>query len=271
MTNQSTISVPVKDIQRRTWATGDYDRIAVTMPLMSELLCEELDLRGGERVLDVASGSGNTVLAAARRHCVATGIDYVPALVERARIRAEAEQLTVQLHLADAENLPFADGTFDVVLSTIGVMFAPDQRRAASELLRVCRPGGRIGLASWTEAGFAGRLFGLFGKYVPPRADSPSPLVWGEERGLAELFGDHVTGVRATLADQVFRYPSVEHYVSWFRGYFGPAMSTFAALSEPDAVRLAAEFADLVEAFNTAEDGTVVLPAEYLRYRAVRR
>ncbi|MEU6642917.1 methyltransferase domain-containing protein [Saccharomonospora sp. NPDC046836] len=261
----------LKAAQRRTWASGDYAKIAGAMPLMGELLCEDIDLRGGERVLDVATGSGNTALSAARRHCVVTGIDYVPALVERARVRAAAEQLTVTFQVGDAEELPFADGAFDVVLSTIGVMFAPDQRQAADELVRVCRPGGRLGLTNWTAGGFAGQVFELYARYVPPPKDLPSPMVWGEEAGLAELLGDHVREVRASTLDQVFRYPSVASYVEGFRAYFGPTITTFGGLPPEGQERLAAELTELVSSFNTATDGTLVLPAEYLRYRAVRR
>lgn len=260
----------VKTAQRNMWASGDYARIAETMPLMSELLCEEIDLRGGERVLDVATGSGNTALAAARRHTVATGVDYVPALIDRARIRAEAEQLDVDFQVGDAERLPVPDGSFDVVLSTIGVMFAPDQRAAAGELVRVCRPGGRIGLTNWPPAGFVAELFALFGRYAPPPEGVPSPLRWGDRHGLAELFGDAVREVRTSTGRQVFRYPSVSDYVRWFRTYFGPTVTTFAALADAERDRLDADFAALVARYNTAADGTLVLPAQYLTYVATR-
>ncbi|MBK1788107.1 class I SAM-dependent methyltransferase [Prauserella cavernicola] len=261
----------MKTAQQQVWAAGDYSRIGAALPLMSELLCEDADLRGGERVLDVATGSGNTALAAARRHCVVTGVDYVPALLERARLRASAEQLEVDFQVGDAEELDFPDDAFDVVLSTLGVMFAPDQRRTADELLRVCGPGGRIALTSWTPSGFGGTVFELFNRFVPAPPDTPSALRWGSDDGLVELFGDRVREVRTRIRRQVFRYPSVEHYVRWYATYFGPTIAAEDALDAAGRERLRAEFAALIGELNTAADGTLVLPAEYLSFHAVAR
>jgi len=259
----------VKSTQQQTWATGDYGRIGTTLVLMGELLCEAADLCAGWRVLDVATGSGNTALSAARRHCRVTGIDYVPDLVDQARARAAADHLEVEFAVGDAEQIPLPDQSFDAVLSTIGVMFAPDHARAAAELLRVCRPGGRIGLTAWTPDGFVGEMFELYARYVPPPPGLLSPVLWGTEDHLRRLFGDAVSELRATIRSQVFRYPSAAHYVEWLRTWFGPTIRTFVGLDEHCRNTLATEFEALVQRHNRVDDGTLVLGAEYLEVVAV--
>ena len=252
----------IKERQRRAWASGDYAMFGAALLIMSELLCEAVDLRPGQRVLDVATGGGNTALAAARRFGETTGIDYVPALLERARERAAAERLEVDFREGDAEGIPFPDASFDVVLSTVGVMFAPDQERAAGELLRVCRPGGRIGLANWTPDGFAGELGSLFGGYLPPSPGLKPPALWGTEERLRELLG--VEDLRITRRSFVFRYRSVAHYLEVLRGQLGPTRETFLALEPAQRQRLAGDVADLIGRFNRAGEGTMVVPSDYL-------
>ena len=252
----------IKDRQREMWAAGDYAAVATPLLITSELLCEAVDLRAGTRVLDVATGSGNTALAAARRRCETTGIDYVPALLERARERAAAERLELRLQEGDAESLPFPDGAFDYVLSTFGVMFAPDQARAAREILRVSRRGGRVGLASWTPEGFVGQWFQLTARYAPPPPGSRSPLVWGTEAGLRELLG--AAPMRLEKRLYTMRYPSLRHWLDYFRENFGPTRQTFLGLDAARQERFAAELLELAARFNRSGDDTAVLPAEYL-------
>ena len=253
----------IKERQQRAWASGDYAMFGATLLIMSELLCEAVDVRPGERVLDVATGSGNTALAAARRFGEATGIDYVPDLLERGRERAAAERLAVVFREGDAEDVPFPDASFDVVLSTVGVMFAPDQERAASELLRVCRPGGRIGLANWTPDGFAGELGSLFGSYLPPAPGLKPPTLWGTEGRLRELFGA-AGGLRVARRTFVFRYRSVGHYLEVLETQLGPTRETLRTLDPARRERLAGEIAALVGRFNRSGDETVAVPSDYL-------
>jgi SAM-dependent methyltransferase len=254
----------VKLAQQQMWTAGDYGRVGTTLVLMGELLCEAADLRAGWRVLDVATGSGNTALSAARRHCRVSGIDYVPELLEQARARAAAERLDVEFTTGDAEQIPFPDRSFDAVLSTIGVMFAPDHARAAAELVRVARPGATIGLTAWTPDGFVGEMFALYARYVPAPPGLPSPLLWGTEAHLRHLFGDALRTLRTTLRSQVFRYPSPASYVEFYRTWFGPTMRTFAALDGAGRTALASEFEALVRRHNRAGDGTLILAADYL-------
>lgn len=261
----------IKTRQQAVWASGDYSNIGTRLVIIGEQLCEAVDLRSGERVLDVATGNGITALAAARRYADVTGIDYVPSLIERAQERAAADRLPITFQVADAEALPFADGSFDVVLSTVGVMFAPDQSRAAGQLLRVCRSGGRIGLASWTPEGFLGRLFKLIATYAPPPAGLQSPMRWGSEAGLRELFGDGVRTLDVTRRMYSFRYRDAAHWIAEFRGTYGPTHKLFAGL---DADRQAALERDLTTLLNGHDIGGgkgLVVPAEYLEVVAQRR
>ena len=261
----------IKERQQRAWASGDYAVFGAALVIMSELLCEAVDLRPGQKVLDVATGSGNTALAAARRFGETSGIDYVPDLLERARERASAEGLEVDFREGDAEGIPFPDASFDVVLSTVGSMFAPDQERAAGELLRVCRPGGRVGLANWTPDGFAGELGSLFGSYLPPSPGLKPPALWGTEERLRELLGDGVEDLRISRRSFVFRYRSVAHYFEVLRGQLGPTRETFLALEPVVRERLAGDVVDLVGRFNRSGDDTLVVPSDYLEVVATRR
>ncbi|MBA2345526.1 MAG: class I SAM-dependent methyltransferase [Rubrobacter sp.] len=240
------------------------------MLIMSELLCEAVDLRPGQRVLDVATGSGNTALAAARRFCDVTGIDYVPALLERGRERAAAERLEVIFREGDTEDIPFPDASFDVVLSTVGVMFAPDQEKAAGELLRVCRPGGKIGLANWTPDGFAGEMGSLFGGYLPLSPGLKPPVLWGTEERLRELLGsgaEHIAVVRRSF---MFRYRSVQHYLDVLQTHLGPTRETFLALDPARRENLVRELVGLIGRFDRSEDVTMVVPSDYLEVVVTR-
>ncbi|MDQ3638501.1 MAG: class I SAM-dependent methyltransferase [Actinomycetota bacterium] len=261
----------IKGRQREAWASGDYAMFGATLLIMSELLCEAVDLRSGQRVLDVATGSGNTALAAARRFCEVIGIDYVPTLLERGRERAAAERLEVAFREGDAERIPFPDASFDVVLSTIGVMFAPDQKKAAGELLRVCRPGGKIGLANWTPDSFAGEMAGVFGRYVPPPPGLELPVLWGTEERLRDLLGGGVGHLRTTRRSFVFRYRSIWHYLESLQIYLGPTRKAFQSLDPAERENLASDLTDLVERFNESGDETMVVPSDYLEVMAIRR
>jgi len=255
---------PLKARQRATWATGNYGIIGTTLQIVGESLCEAVDLRAGSKVLDVAAGNGNCSLAAARRWCDVTSTDYVPSLLEDGRRRAEADGFSIRFQEADAEALPFADGTFDAVLSSFGVMFTPDHTRAAGELLRVCRPHGRIGLASWTPRGFVGRLFSVMGRHVPTPPGLLPPSRWGMEDQLDRLFRVWSSAVHSTYRDFVFRYRSPAHWIDVFRTWYGPMNKAFASLS-PDAQQaLEQDLVDLIDEFNTSGDSTMVVPSEYL-------
>lgn len=253
----------IKGRQHAAWSSGDYAVVGTTLQIVGERLCEAVDLRSNQRVLDVAAGNGNATLAAARRFADVVSTDYVPPLLDRARERAEAERLTVTFQQADAENLPFKDASFDVVLSTFGVMFTPDQKRAARELLRVCRPGGRIGLANWTPDSFIGRLFKTIGTYVPPPPGLQSPALWGRRDHLVSLFGPD-NPIVARSQTFVFRYKSPAHWIDFFRAYYGPVLKAFAALDDEKRVSLERDIHALVAEFNMANDGTLVVPSEYL-------
>ena len=255
-------STAVKARQQAMWGSGDYAVIGATLQIVGELLTEAVDVRGGERVLDVAAGSGNATLAAARRFASVTSTDYVAALLDRGRQRADAEGFDVTFEVADAEALPYPDATFDVVLSTFGVMFAPEHNQAAGELMRVCRPGGRIGLTCWTPQGFLGRLFHVVGEHVPPIPGVRSPLLWGTAAYIEDLFAGAAT-IERTTRHFAFRYRSPEHWVEVFRTYYGPVHKAFAAL---DADRQAALEADLIALLRYSSRGGrgLVVPAEYL-------
>jgi len=253
----------VKGRQQAAWSSGNYATVGTTLQIVGENLCEAIDLRSNQRVLDVAAGNGNATLAAARRFADVTSTDYVGTLLDQGKKRAEAEGLAVTFQQADAEKLPFPDGSFDVVLSTFGVMFTPDQAKAAKELLRVCRPGGKIGLANWTPEGFIGRLFKIIGKYVPPAPGVASPLMWGQPAHLKQLFGKDAS-VAAEAKNFVFRYKSPAHWVEFFRTYYGPVLKAFAAVDAAKQKTLEADILTLIGEFNAAKDGTAVIPSEYL-------
>jgi SAM-dependent methyltransferase len=254
----------VKTKQQAAWAAGDYAVIGTTLQIVGETLCEALDLRAGERVLDVAAGNGNATLAAARRWCDVVSTDYVPALLERARARAGAEGLAVQFEQADAEHLQYEDGAFDVVLSTFGVMFTPNQEQAAAEAARVCKRGGRIGLANWTPTSLVGEMFKLIGRYLPPAPGVKSPALWGTEERLRELFGGRIAALQAPRRHFVFRYRSPRHWLDTFRTYYGPMHKAFAALDAGRQEALAEDLLGLAQRFNSATDGSMVAPSEYL-------
>lgn len=263
-------SVPAVDLgavkarQQAAWATGNYAVVGTTLQIVGESLCEALDLRSGSRVLDVAAGNGNATLAAARRFCEVTSTDYVGALLEAGKVRALAEGQAILFQEADAENLPFADASFDAVLSTFGVMFTPDQEKAAAELARVCRPGGKIGLANWTPESFIGQLFKTIGRYVPPPAGVKSPALWGTRARLEELFGRSAREIRTTSRHFTFRYRSPEHWIEVFRTWYGPTNKTFAALDAAKQAEFTRDILALIARDNRSGDGTMVLPAEYL-------
>lgn len=262
--------VAIKGRQQAAWSTGDYAVVGTTLTITGELLCEAIDLQAGERVLDVACGNGNAALAAARRFAEVTGVDYVPALIERARERAAGERLPVTFQVGDAEALPVPDAAFDAVVSIFGVMFTPDQERAAAELLRVCRPGGRIGLVNWTPDSFIGQLFRTIGGHVPPPAGLRSPMLWGTEERLRQLFADGISTLQTTRRQYVFRYRSAEHWLEVFRTYYGPMARTFAALPAEGQTALAAELLDLARRHNHAGDRGLAAPSDYLEVVAVR-
>jgi SAM-dependent methyltransferase len=254
----------IKQRQQAAWAAGDYAAVGARFPITAELLCEAVDLRAGERVLDVACGNGNAALAAARRFCQVVGVDYVPALLERARQRAHAEGLEATFQEADAEALPFPDASFDVVLSTCGAMFAPDQERTASELLRVCRPGGRIGMVNWTPDSYVAELFRAIGRYLPPPPGLRPPVEWGSQERLRELFGPEVT-ISAPRTSFLWRFPSPEHQVEFFASFYGPTNKAVAALEPARAAAFKAEMLETVKRFNVSDDATLVLRMDYLQ------
>ena len=261
----------IKDRQQKTWTSGDYSRIGNTLVIMGELLCEAVDVHAGDKVLDVATGSGNTAISAARRFCDTTGIDYVPELIEDARKRAEVEGMEITFDVGDAEDLPYPDASFDVVLSTLGVMFAPDQEKVAEELLRICRPGGKIGLANWTPDGFIGHMFRTLGKHVPPPPGIKPPPLWGTEERLQELLGEGVASLEVTQRSYMFRYPSAGHLIEYFRSYYGPTLKAFESLDPDGQEALAEDLMQLLEHWNTSGDATLIVPSDYLEVVAVRR
>jgi len=261
-----TLTIPsdsIKGRQQAMWASGDFAVIGTTLQLVGELLCEGVDLRSTERVLDVAAGNGNATLAAARRFATVTSTDYVPALLERGRRRAEAEGLEVTFEVADAEALTYPDASFDVVLSSFGVMFAPDHERAAGEMFRVCRPGGRIGLACWTPQGFLGQLFKAIAAYVPPMPGVRSPLLWGTDAHIQELFAG-AAKIAHTPRVFAFRYHSAEHWVEMFRSYYGPVHKAFAALVPERQAALERDLLALLQRADRGGSAGLVVPAEYL-------
>ncbi|MBU2642998.1 MAG: class I SAM-dependent methyltransferase [Gammaproteobacteria bacterium] len=261
----------IKQRQQATWASGDYAIVGTTLQIVGEHLAEAVDLCAGEQVLDVAAGNGNATLAAARRFAHVTSTDYVPDLLERGAERARANRLDVRFQTADAEDLPFADGAFDVALSTFGVMFAPDQVSAARELTRVVRSGGRIGLASWTPEGFIGDLFRLIASYVPPPAGLQSPMLWGTEPRIVELFGPDATDIRSERRRFNFRYQSPAHWIEVFRNFYGPTYKVYAALDPDRQARLTQDIGALLERLNVGGTHSLVVPSEYLEVVITRK
>jgi SAM-dependent methyltransferase len=260
----------VKQRQQQTWASADYAAVAALIVPMAEGLAQNAGLRAGDRVLDVATGSGNAALAAARCRCEVTGIDYVPALLERARARAAAEGLEIEFAEGDAEHLAFPDASFDAVLSCLGVMFTPDQERAAAELVRVCKPGGTIGLVNWTPAGFIGQLLRTVGKHVPPPAGVRPPPQWGTEERLRELLGDAVSRLDIQRRTFVFRFRSPDAFATFFRDNYGPVHKAFGALDEPGRERFYDDLTALAREHDREEGPSVAMPAEYLEVVATR-
>ena len=272
-TSTSTVSPDLSALkirQQAAWSSGNYAVVGTTLQIVGEQLCETLDLRPGSRVLDVAAGNGMVTLAAARRWCDVTSTDYVPALLEQGRARAAAEGLPVDFMEADAEQLPFENGSFDVIVSTFGVMFTPNQPQAASELLRVCRSGGKIGLANWTPDGFIGQVFKTLGKYLPPPSGAKSPALWGTRARLDELFGNQAT-IKAEPRMFNFRYRSPDHFLDVFKTFYGPVLKAFAALDAPTRENLRNDLHALIVRMNKSGDATMVVPSEYLEVVITRR
>jgi SAM-dependent methyltransferase len=257
--------------QQAAWSSGNYAVIGTTLQIVGEQLCETLDLRAGAKVLDVAAGNGMVTLAAARRWCDVTSTDYVPALLEQGRARASAEGLAIGFMEADAESLPFDDASFDVVVSTFGVMFTPNQPQAAAELLRVCRSGGRIGLANWTPEGFVGQIFKTLAKYLRPPAGAKSPALWGTRARLDELFGDQATTIKTEPRTFNFRYRSPDHFLDVFKTFYGPVHKAFAALDAPTRENLRNDLHALIVRVNRSGDATMVVPSEYLEVVITKR
>jgi SAM-dependent methyltransferase len=261
----------LKGRQRAAWASGDYAVIGTTLQIVGEELAEACDLQWDERVLDVAAGNGNATLAAARRGAVVTSTDYVAALLDRGAERARAERLDVSFQVADAESLPFADASFDAVVSTFGVMFSPDHTKAASELSRVCRPGGRVGLANWTPDGLVGRMFKTLGRHLPPPAGAQSPALWGVENHLDSLFGEFAAAIAVKRKTFNFRYRSAAHFIEVFRTWYGPVHKAFAALPADGAIGLDRDLTELLHEMNRGGSASLVIPSEYLEVVVQRR
>ena len=261
----------LKERQHAAWSSGDYAIVGTTLQIVGEELCEALDLRSGQKILDVAAGNGNATLAAARRWCQVVSTDYVPKLLDVGKQRAVAEGLAVEFKAADAEALPFADNSFDAVLSTFGVMFTANHARAAAELLRVCKRGGKIGMANWTPDGFIGQLFGVIGKHVPPPLGARSPALWGTQEQIEKWFTWTGASITAKPRYFSFRYLSPEHFLETFKTYYGPALKAFAALDADGQKKLGDDVLALIKKFNRAQDGTMVVQSEYLEIIVQKR
>lgn len=261
----------LKSRQQVAWSSGNYAVVGTTLQIVGEQLCEAMDLRAGSKVLDVAAGNGMVSLAAARRWCDVTSTDYVPALLESGRARATANGLSIKFMEADAESLPFDDASFDAVVSTFGVMFAPNQAQAASEMLRVCKRGGRIGLANWTPDGFIGQVFKTLGKYLPPPAGAKSPALWGTRAALDEMFGSQAGSIKAEPRFFNFRYKSAEHFLEVFKTFYGPVLKAFAALDAAAQQDLHNDLYALIVRMNKSGDATMVVPSEYLEVVITRK
>ena len=261
----------IKQKQQATWASGDFAVIGTTLQIVGESLAEAADVCAGDRVLDVAAGNGNATLAAARRFAQVTSTDYVPALLDKGAKRATAEGLEIQFRVADAEELPFDEGSFDIVLSTFGAMFTPDHTRPAREMLRVVRSGGRIGLANWTPEGFIGQLFKIVGAYLPPPAGLKSPALWGTEPHIVELFGPQAADIRTVRKHFNFRYRSAAHWVQVFRDYYGPTHKAFSALDSTLQKSLEADILALLGRLNIGGRHSLIVPGEYLEAVITKR
>jgi len=261
----------IKTKQQAAWSSGDYAVVGTTLQIVGEQLAEAMDLRAGQKVLDIAAGNGNFTLAAARRWCDVTSTDYVETLLERGRLRAETEGHAVNFRKADAEDLPFADGSFDAVASTFGGMFSPDQGRTASEMLRVCRSGGRIGLANWTPDGFIGQMFKTIGKYLPPPPGLKSPALWGTREWMEKAFRAESSLLIAESRHFVFRYRSAQHFLEVFRAYYGPMLKAFEALNAASGKALSKDIIELIGRFNKSGDDSMVVPGEYLEVIVTKR
>lgn len=271
MSEQTVDLEAVKQVQQKTWSEGDFAMVAGIINIVGEELCEAVDILPDERVLDVACGSGNVTIPAARRAWGNTvGLDYVPELLERGRERAAAERLDIEWVEGDAENLPFEDASFDVVVSSFGVMFAPDQQKAANEMLRVCKPGGRLGMANWVPDGFAGELFKTIAKHAPPPPGVQSPVLWGTEDHLRELFGDGIASLDTKRTAVKQRFRSADHWIEFFRTYFGPTKVAFEGVGEEGEDALASDLRELLDRHNVAGDRALVEPADYLEIVATR-
>lgn len=255
---------------RNTWSSGDFNEIARQTMAVAEDLCRIADPRPTRAVLDVACGSGNAALVAARRYCDVAGVDFAANLIERADARAAAEGLHIDFRVGDAQQLPFPDASFDMVFSVFGVMFAPDQEKAAAELVRVCRPGGAIALANWMPEAFGADFFGAHARHAPPPPAAPSPLRWGTEEGLRELFGGGVSKIDAERNSVFAYYRSVDHAVELFQRYFGPTIRALDVVGDQGAAALRNDLAAVFEKYNRADDGTAVVETEYLRTIAIR-
>ena len=261
----------IKARQKAAWSSGNYAIVGTTLQIVGEELCEALDLQAGSKVLDVAAGNGMASLAAARRWCDVVSTDYVASLLEQGRARAVAEGAAIEFKEADAEALPFSDRTFDAILSTFGVMFTPNQDKAAAELLRVCKPGGQIGLTNWTPDGFIGQMFKTIGKHLPPPAAAKSPLLWGTRARLTEMFEPAAAWIKTESRHYNFRYRSAQHFLEVFRTYYGPMLKAFSALETPQQNRLEKDLYDLIARMNRADNGTMVVPSEYLEVVIMKR
>lgn len=254
----------IKTIQNAAWSAGDFAKIGVTLQIVGEELAESMDLPTGSTVLDVAAGNGNATLAFARRFHKVTSTDFVPTLLDSGKVRARAEALEVEFESADVENLQFDNGSFDAVVSTFGIMFAPNQKQAASEMNRVTKPGGRMGMANWTPEGFIGGMFKTMAKHIKPAPGLNSPGVWGTDKWIGETFKQEVDSIYVTRKNFMFRYPTPQFFVDFFRVYYGPTQKAFSSLSGLGQVALNDDLLALVETFNTVSDGTMRVPAEYL-------
>lgn len=261
----------IKQKQQAAWGSGDYAVIGSTLNIVGEQLAEAADINAGDKVLDVAAGNGNATLAAARRFADVTSTDYVESLLDKGRARTEAEGMHVTFQQADVEDLPFQDGRFDVVMSTFGCMFAPNQVQTAAEMLRVCRPGGRVAMANWTPDSFIGALFKCIGKHVPPPAGVQSPALWGTQARLDELFGSNLARIQITNRVFNFRYHSVEHWLDLFRTYYGPTHKAFLALPDEGKAELAKDMTALAESYNVSQDGRMVVPGDYAEVVITKR